>query len=68
MRNCAAALAAWTPRRANAQAKYPDRPIKLIVPFAPGGASDVVGRLWADRMKAVLGEFGKEFTADVPAA
>src|SRR5438477_9575784 len=38
-----------------AQARYPDRPIKLIVPFAPGGATDVAGRLWAERMKPVLG-------------
>ena len=34
---------------------YPDRPIKLIVPFSPGGATDVVGRLWADRMKPKFG-------------
>ncbi len=34
---------------------YPDRPIRLIVPFSPGGATDVVGRLWADRMKAKFG-------------
>lgn len=34
---------------------FPDRPIKLIVPFSPGGATDVVGRLWAERMK---GKFG----------
>jgi tripartite-type tricarboxylate transporter receptor subunit TctC len=41
------------PRRA--QAAYPDRPIRLIVPFAPGGATDVVGRLWADRIRPALG-------------
>src|SRR5271155_1405259 len=29
-----------------AQAKYPDRAIKLIVPFAPGGVNDAVARLW----------------------
>jgi tripartite-type tricarboxylate transporter receptor subunit TctC len=40
---------------ARAQAKYPERPVKLIVPFSPGGATDVVGRLWAERMKGVLG-------------
>jgi tripartite-type tricarboxylate transporter receptor subunit TctC len=34
---------------------YPDKPIRLIVPFSPGGATDVVGRLWADRMKAKFG-------------
>jgi tripartite-type tricarboxylate transporter receptor subunit TctC len=34
---------------------YPDKPIRLIVPFSPGGATDVVGRLWADRMKTKFG-------------
>jgi len=36
-------------------AAYPERPIRLIVPFSPGGATDVVGRLWADRMKPKFG-------------
>lgn len=30
-------------------------PVRLIVPFSPGGATDVVGRLWAERMRTVLG-------------
>jgi len=34
---------------------YPDRVIKLVIPFSPGGATDVVGRLWAEKMKPVLG-------------
>jgi tripartite-type tricarboxylate transporter receptor subunit TctC len=52
-----ASLAALVPglSPAFAQARYPDRPIRLIVPFAPGGATDVVGRLWADRVRPALG-------------
>jgi tripartite-type tricarboxylate transporter receptor subunit TctC len=34
---------------------YPDRPIRLIVPFAPGGVYDAVGRPWADKAKSALG-------------
>jgi len=44
-----------TVSRALAQAKYPERPIKLVVPFVPGGVNDAVARLWADRVKAPLG-------------
>jgi tripartite-type tricarboxylate transporter receptor subunit TctC len=41
--------------RAVAQAKYPDRPVRLVIPFPPGGGYDAVGRPWADKMKSVLG-------------
>ena len=34
---------------------YPERPVKLVVPFAPAGAADVIARLWADGMKTLLG-------------
>ena len=37
------------------QAKYPDHPIRLVVPFPPGGGFDAVGRPFADKMKSVLG-------------
>jgi tripartite-type tricarboxylate transporter receptor subunit TctC len=40
---------------AYAQSTFPDRPIKLVVPFGPGGLGDVVGRLWVDKLKAILG-------------
>jgi tripartite-type tricarboxylate transporter receptor subunit TctC len=49
----AAALLA-VPRIAPAQA-YPTRPIRLVIPFPPGGAYDAVGRPWADKMKPLLG-------------
>jgi tripartite-type tricarboxylate transporter receptor subunit TctC len=49
----AAALPAVS-RVAWAQA-YPTRPIRLVIPFPPGGAFDTVGRPWADKMKPLLG-------------
>jgi tripartite-type tricarboxylate transporter receptor subunit TctC len=44
-----------TPHSAFAQPKYPDRPIRLVVPFPPGGGYDAVGRPWAERIKPLLG-------------
>jgi tripartite-type tricarboxylate transporter receptor subunit TctC len=44
-----------SPLSAFAQAKYPDRPIHLMVPFSPGGVVDVIGRQWAERVKPYLG-------------
>src|SRR3954469_13074398 len=34
---------------------YPTRPIRLVIPFPPGGAFDAVGRPLADKMKPLLG-------------
>ena len=39
-----------------AQAGYPDRPIRLIVPFAPGGVTDTSGRVIADALSKRLGQ------------
>jgi tripartite-type tricarboxylate transporter receptor subunit TctC len=61
---CSAAL--WAdaamPRQIFAQARYPDRPIKLVVPFVAGGVNDAVARVWIDRMKGVLGTIFVENT------
>lgn len=35
---------------------YPNRPVRMIVPFAPGGASDFVGRLMQPRLSELLGQ------------
>ena len=41
----------------SAQAEnYPSKPIRLIVPFSPGGATDIVGRIWADAVSKELGQ------------
>src|SRR5262245_64135788 len=40
---------------ARAQARYPERLIRLVIPFPPGGVNDAIGRPWADKMKGLLG-------------
>ncbi|ARP76845.1 tripartite tricarboxylate transporter family receptor [Bordetella bronchiseptica CA90 BB1334] len=39
-----------------AQNAYPDRPIRMIVPYPPGGATDVIGRVLAKEMSGALGQ------------
>src|SRR5262245_12528022 len=49
-------LAVFTAAQAQAQGdRWPSRPIRLVVPFAPGGNNDSVARIAANRMQQVLG-------------
>lgn len=41
---------------AAAQDKYPSKPIRLVVPFPPGGPTDVFGRRYGERLSALLGQ------------
>ena len=41
---------------ARAAAHYPDRPVRLVVPFAPGGTNDVIGRIVGEKFAARLGQ------------
>ena len=44
------------PNTPRAQSGYPARPVTLVVPFAAGGSTDVVGRLVAQKMSEILGQ------------
>src|SRR5215510_12633715 len=52
----ALAALALVPGPASAQGGYPNRVIRMIVPFPAGGATDVFGRQYALRMSALLGQ------------
>ncbi|MDJ0389458.1 tripartite tricarboxylate transporter substrate binding protein [Roseomonas sp. E05] len=54
--------------RPAAAATFPDRAISVIVPFAPGGATDLAGRLMADRMGPHLGGDGRAVVENKPGA
>lgn len=51
-------LTGWAglPGEALAQAGYPNRPVRLVIPFAPGGVTDTSGRLIADYLSKKLGQ------------
>lgn len=48
----AALLAPWS----SAQAAYPNRPVTLIVPFAPGGSADIIARIFAAALGQSIGQ------------
>src|ERR1700712_2890863 len=47
-------LAAPVPASAQAAGAWPERPIRVILPFPPGGPSDIAMRLGADKMQPLL--------------
>ena len=52
---CGAVLALASAAPATAQT-YPSRPITMIVPFPPGGATDAIARIMNERLRAALGQ------------
>src|SRR5688572_5363273 len=53
--SCIAVAILCAPLVAQAQS-YPARPVKLIVPFSPGGAADVPARILTDRLTHAVGQ------------
>ena len=53
----AAAIGGLSMTRASAEAaNWPNKPVKLILPYAPGGATDLIGRPWAEKLGQAFGQ------------
>jgi tripartite-type tricarboxylate transporter receptor subunit TctC len=53
---CLAATAALLPLAAFAQGGYPDKPVRFVVPYPPGGGTDVIARIVQGKLQAQLGQ------------
>ena len=56
-----ATLPLAAPAIVRAQSRWPDKPVKVLVPFAAGGGTDVVARPWADKLGQI---FGQQFVVE----
>src|SRR3954447_17871941 len=56
MRGIILALAAVLGLASPAAAAYPEKPVHLIVPWAPGGSTDILARVAADKLTQALGQ------------
>jgi tripartite-type tricarboxylate transporter receptor subunit TctC len=52
----AGASAVAAPALVRAEGKYPERIVRLVVPFPPGGPTDTIGRMTAEKLTALLGQ------------
>jgi tripartite-type tricarboxylate transporter receptor subunit TctC len=66
LRCALALLTALTAGMAHAQGAYPDHKVRMIVPFAAGGPTDVIGRLVAEHLSEVFGQ--QIYVEDLPGA
>src|SRR5216683_449326 len=53
---CAAFAALPLPTSAQSAESFPSRPVKIVVPYAPGGATDIIARIVAARLTESLGQ------------
>src|ERR1700742_334962 len=58
----AAAVGSFSISKVSAQVdSWPTKPVKFILPYAPGGATDLIGRPWAEKLSQA---FGQQFVID----
>ena len=57
----AAAVSAWLPTASRAQAAWPSKPVRVIVPFPPGGLTDAYARAYSDHLSR---KFGPQFVIE----